>query len=648
MALKHIKSRYSFIRPLNESIKTAKEYLFRVNRESILSQYKQKLTQSIEAGTFSLGQDAPEEQVRKIESGEIDRELEKMLLQDQFAIPIDPNLNALFEKIKANRTFGPNVLALPITKMYLRYPEQEHQANLINLLDSLDNVKLRDFLKSRAIDAGKLISDFVEAEEEGGRTTYEMLGDYLTSLEVEIRANWLIKELKTDAAMGPERILPPFNQVEAFRQLAPNDPIRKRIIACADEFSQNRSNPVVAAAIAAVKNKIASKGSMKDLVEWLERTLDNALNASDNMSEFIKAALTVGNLVDIVYQDESAVVTVVHHEIALATLFPMAQWCILPLGWGGGRGMWNTYIGGSHTRIQFAVMNFGVPASSNFRCWAFTYDVNQNKITHAHAKDDASFMSNIDTNGLDDIFTEKSQIGNYENSSTFTIPPPDLQELKDNLKGLYEKTTKLDSMPKLRTKSGASINDFSTSEMFLPGGLIREFIGHALRSAAAKAKGETLPSYISQHKAQLDIIISYLAADIYSSNYKNNIKENKPTLADTFINPFLKPTAGSKIPFIASGSEFATYLVAVMKASMKFTNEKVMVILKNLNQYIKLLIRDKARPFNRYQIEEALGAIKAYLKSMGTESITIAETEKGVNMIAFEDAEQIIKYIDNL
>jgi hypothetical protein len=250
MALKYIYSRHSFLDHINESIKTAKEYFSRVKRSSSLPQYKQQLILSIQDGSFSLGPEDPEEQISKIESGEMDRELEKMMSQDAM-VQIDDALNQLFEKIKLNKAFGPNVLALPITKMYLRYPEEEHLPNLLELVDFLDDVSLREFLKTRNIDLGRLLNEYAEKKEENGMPAYEMLTDYLTNITSEIRANWLIKLFKTDAAMGRDRNLPPFNQVEAFRSLPVNDPIKLRIISCAETLDRNRDNPAVAAAAAA-------------------------------------------------------------------------------------------------------------------------------------------------------------------------------------------------------------------------------------------------------------------------------------------------------------------------------------------------------------------------------------------------------------
>jgi hypothetical protein len=639
MALKYIYSRHSFLDHINESIKTAKEYFSRVKRASSLPQYKQQLIQSIGDGSFSLGPEDPEEQISKIESGEMDRELEKMMSQDAM-VQIDDALNQLFEKIKLNKAFGPNVLALPITKMYLRYPKEEHLPNLLELVDFLDDVSLREFLKTRNIDLGRLLNEYAEKKEENGMVTYEMLTDYLTNITSEIRANWLIKLFKTDAAMGRERNLPPFNQVEAFRSLSVNDPIKLRIISCAEALDRNRDNPAVAAAIVTIKDKIAGKDSLKNLVEWLERTLDNALNSSAGMVEFLKAAVTVGGLIDIVYQDESKVVIVAYHEIALATLFPMAQWCILPPGWGGGRGMWSTYAGPSKNAIQFAVMDFSNPPSSNMRCWAFSYNVDLDRITHVHAKDDANILGYFNTTGLRDIFTEKGSIGNYPDSSTFTIPPADFRELEDSIAELYDKTVKYDSLPKIR--------GFSNLDMFAQGGVMKEFIGYSLRQANAKAQGKEIASFVKQNKAQLDMIISYLAADVYSSDYKNNIRDKKPTLADTFISPFLKPTGASKIPYVASGSELATYLIAVMKASGKFTEDKVISILKNLNLYLKLLNRDKTKAFARYQIEEAIDAIKVYLKALDINTVSTGGVDKGIKQLTIDDSELVAKFIEDI
>lgn len=659
--LKFILRPSHFSKPLFESIKTAREFFLKNKKREYFPEYKEKIIKELRDGAVSFSEN-PEEDILRVERGELDREIERMLSADKEAesfLLSDPNFNELLEKIKQNQQFGPNVLALPLTKMYIRYPSREDLPNLLNLVDSLSNPKLKDFLRGRNIDLGKLLNDYAEKEEEGGLKVYELFTDYLTKLESEIKANWLIQILKTDAAMGEERNLPPFNQVEAFRRLPANDPIRLRIIAAAELFEDNKSNPAVSFAIKnIVKKKLAAKESMKELAEWLERTIDSALNSSDDIIEFLMSAASVGNLADVVYQEESVVVLVVHHEIALATLFPMAQWCILPLGWGGGRNMWGTYLGGGKTTIQFAIMDFSKSSSNNMRCWAFTYDVRQNRITNAHAKDDANILPNFDTNQLTDIFTKKESITGYpmgggsivyDDSETFTIPATDLAEITNNLTNLYNKTVQAESTPKLRTKSGTSITDFSTSEMFTSaGGLMREFIGQALKRASARAQGGDVPSFISRHKPELDMILAYLAADVYSSNYKNNIRDNKPTLADTFINPFIKPTGASKIPYIANGSELSTYLVAVMKASKKFTEDKIHTILRNLNSYLKILNRDKSKPFHQFQIAEIFDAFKVYLKSLEITDFPIEDGDKKVKDLVLEDTDRIIKFIDNI
>lgn len=662
MSLKYIHSPYRFFNSLNESIKTAKEYFFRLEKSENLKRYKENLIDKIRNGEEALGEGDPQEQISRIESGSMDRQLETMMEQDPSFVPeVEEKLNILFEKIKQNRTFGPNVLALPLTKMYIRYRgDDEHIARILDIVDILDDNKLKEFFKSRDIDLARLLDEFAEKQEEGGRPVYEMFTDYLTILQSEISANWLIKEFKTNAAMGRERNLPPFNQVEAFRKLDVNDPIRQNIISYAKQLNENRSDPVVAAAIKTIKDRLAGKSSMEEIAKWLGNSLNSALNESDDIKKFLETSLKVGSLVDMVYKDENKVVVVAHHELVLATLFPMAEWCILPSGWGGGRGMWNGYAGPSKNAIQFAVMDYSKEASNNMRCWAFSYNVNTKTVTHVHAKDDADILRNFPNRTLQDMFTEKPSITGsrqgvpvtYEDSNTFTLPSYELRELEESITDLYEKTVKFDSSFKLRDSYGSSITDFSRSSLFKAGGIMQGFVGYAAVKAKSKTEGVEIESFVSKHKNTLDMILTYLAADLYSAQYREKIKAKQPTLADTFILPFTKGVEGQSQPLVASGKELASYLISALKVSEKFKEETVKEIIKNLVKVMFLLNSgfnsqrsSMNKKFYLYQIEEAIGAFSIYAKSIGINSVPVGSKNKELGSLTVDDTEAIIKFI---
>ena len=120
--LKFILRPSSIANPLFESIKTAREFFIKNKKREYFPQYKEKIIQELRDGTVSFSEN-PEEDIIKVERGELDREIEKMFSADkevESTILSDPGLNELLEKIKQNQQFGPNVLALPLTKMYIR------------------------------------------------------------------------------------------------------------------------------------------------------------------------------------------------------------------------------------------------------------------------------------------------------------------------------------------------------------------------------------------------------------------------------------------------------------------------------------------------------------------------------------------------
>ena len=667
MNLHHIIHRPVFI-TINESIGGAKELFLSRRRKDLLSNYKDDLIDSIDNDEYTMDQSlSKEEQIRKIRSGEADREILSMMTADpsvSSTILSDVGFNAMLDKIKENTLFGPTVLAIPMTKMYLRYG-REDLPDLLNLITSLNNSKLKTFLKGRNIDLGKTLNDYAEMPERDGIKTYELFSDYIRDISSEVEANWLIKELKVDAAMGPERNLPPFNQVEAYRSLAENDPLRARLLNYGKELEKNKNNPAVAAAIQTIKKKIAAYDSLEKVADFVRGQLDAALKSPQELNDFLKIARSAGKLAEVVYNDEHRAVVVAYHEIALGMLFPMSAWCILPSGWGGGRNMWKTYINSANRTIQFAVMDFSKSSSNNMRCWAFTYNTRDNMVTHAHAKDDVSILSNFQRNGLADIFSEKESIVGYystgnrvlEDSSTFTIPQYALEEIQSNLSRYLEITIQNEGTFKLRNSNGTEVTDFTTSTFFKDGGLFTKFLQHSIVRAKAALTGASLPSFIQENKNDLDTILVYLTADVYSNNYKNKKEKGEPTLVDTFILPFIKVAPALGKQFVVGNFELAEFILKVLKNTNTFEASKIYAMLKKLNEFIRpiLTIKDtvpKASPqYKNYSflLSDAVDTIKVFLHSLNINEVqfTSGKTVE-VKKLEVDNASELSTYITNL
>jgi hypothetical protein len=665
--LLHIIRPYQFFKGVNESVKSAREFFVARKKEELLPEYKQKLIRDLRNDP-ELSQEEIAAKLSELESGVADREIRSKLLADKevdVEILSDENFNRLMEKVKENTVFGPNILAFPIAKMYIRYSSDDDAASLLDLIASLNDAKLKNFLRGRNIDLGELLKEYAEKPEQQGVKTYDLFSDYIRSINTDIRANWLVQELKTDAAMGPQRNRPPFNQVEAYRKLKDGDPLKERFIRYANELEKRKNEPNVAAAINLIKKSIAAYGSLEDLVSFVGGQLDAALNSPKEMQDFLRQIQVAGPTVDLIYASDTQAVLVVHHEVALAMLFPMAGWCILPRGWGGGRNMWKSYVGFPEAKtIQFAIMDFSKPFQNNMRCWAFTYSITNDRITHVHAKDDANIINNFNQSGFNDIFSEKESITNsngvtYENSNTFTVPKYAIDQLKDGLDTMFEKTLKYEETYKLRNKNGTEITDFTKSSVFDTDGVMRRFIRHGLVRASAKAAGRPAPAFISneQNKDALDMILMYLAASPLSDEYKLSKERKQPTLIDTFISPFIKPLNSSlTFPFSIDNAELATYIIAILKSTREFREDLVLSFLKTLITFVKVInntysARSAGADLTKkyyYQIEEALDAIKVLLKSIDIKEISVGSQNKKITDLSVDDIKEVIAFIESI
>ena len=85
-----------------------------------------------------------------------------------------------------------------------------------------------------------------------------------------------------------------------------------------------------------------------------------------------------------------------------------------------------------------------------------------------------------------------------------------------------------------------------------------------------------------------------------------------------------------------------------MKASKKFTEDKIHTILKNLNSYLKILNRDKTQSFRQFQIAEVFDAFKVYLKSLDILDFPAESESKSIKDLTLEDTDSIIKFIDSI
>jgi hypothetical protein len=345
-------------------------------------------------------------------------------------------------------------------------------------------------------------------------------------------------------------------------------------------------------------------------------------------------------------------------------LFPMSAWCILPRGWGLGRNMWSSYIGPNHGTIQFAVMDFSKSPTSNMRCWAFTWRPSTQRITYAHAKDDASIMRNFDSYSLpfNGAFTEKEEIlasdgTPYDDSRTFSLPQYALTSLNDSIANLVEKTNKYDSSYKLRNSDGSQIEDFTKSTLFTSEtGLMRRFINHGTARAASKALGKTVTQFteVPEHKDALDMILVYLSASISSSEYQKQKEKNQPTLPDTFILPFIKPRANSQIPYPITTGELAEYIMAVLKGAKSFDEKSINTFIKTTSFLMKAIYRtysadrsDSKKKLYYYQLEDCIDALTVNFKFIDILQIPIGGVEKSILELKVEDTEDILKFIES-
>ena len=573
----------------------------------------------------------------------------------------DARMQSLWKAIEANKIWGPNILAIPLTKLYLKvYKEDRNSSILKRLLEIITGVSsnqaiiirkglsdplLKNYLVDRIVEGVKfnMIDELNKIIQSELADSVEALNDCLDRWYSEMSALWFLKSLRADAAMGPERNLPPFNQKVAFQALAEDNLMRQEFISVASDFWENaKSDKAFEAEIVTIKKKMATYGNLNDLLKFLKKSFVAAGGPVVGMNDFLNGVQATRGLSKIVYKSAEKLVLVVFHEMTLAKLFPMTSWCILPNGMGKmGRGLWSNYVGSKHNAIQFAMVDFSKDESDTMKYIAFSYKINQDTITFAHKKDDGSLSKLVGNNlvsiltsllvdesagdELDDRLTGRKEL---EEALMTTLS-------KERIGEYYEETVKYENSVKIG-------RDNFKSKILSESSPIRQMVKACLVNREAGRKLFMTP----EMQSELGIISLLISADPEQEIEKwKDYKKSKNTIVDLYLKIF-EPT--EKVKTMINSKELAEFTVDIVDDSTDFSeegkNEKKRFKFDERNQVLTSLLnkledsKKQMSVLSPLQKNPALakileGTIEGYQEAIDVISERISNPNKNINTV---------------
>ena len=372
-------SRFNEFNNLNESaqVKQAKEYY--------LKKLKQKYSET-EARVDFKSKELDSENVDQLsEPRKKDLEFSK---QWEDRMLSNPELNWVLNLVKT----APNYA---ITFVKFKFDQGANNDELSNIFRFATDQQTRNFVKDLPL--GNIEAYAKIPKREGENPGYMQLIDHIGDIEAAREGFWIIDAFVTRAGIKDTmgNVISGkvgFNQKTAFKQ-APQE-VKDNIIKLAGDMNR-RDN--TGSLIRAFTKKMSNYESLDIIIEGLT----DMINAIGSKKE--EVSLSHHNDYpgcSVIWENSEKILVLYRSPKSLGEMCRHANWCIKPVGYGAGAaGSFYTYA--YKGRIQFAMWDFSVPATSDMSLVGFTVSPN-GTVTDANNKKDDN-VKNIIGNTLEQV-----------------------------------------------------------------------------------------------------------------------------------------------------------------------------------------------------------------------------------------------------